>query len=125
MPLLWVDDHPENNVSIVRALQGLGISVDTVLSTREALAHLERQTYGLIISDLGRFEDGEEQPMAGKDLLDALKERGITTPVIIFAGARGKQLEQELLAAGASLVSQRASQVFEEAVRICTTSTLR
>jgi len=118
-PVLWVDDHPENNISIVRALQGLNIAVDTVLSTNEALDHVQRANYGLIITDLGRKEGGTEHPMAGRELIEQLRQRGDATPVIVFAGSRGKENERELKAAGAYLVTQRASEVFEEAVRIC------
>ena len=112
-----MDDHPENNLSIIQALHSLNIRVDSVRSTQEALAQIERRGYCLVISDLGRFENGQEQDMAGRELLEALRARDVATPVIIFGGPRAKQKEDELLAAGAMLVSQRASQVFEEAVR--------
>ena len=120
LPILWVDDHPENNVSIVNALTRLDIPVTTARSTAEALDLLGRGEFSLIISDLGRTEDGIERDMAGRELLDALRQQNIATPVIIFAGLRGTRHRDELLAAGARLVTQRASEVFEQAVRYVT-----
>lgn len=120
LPILWVDDRPENNVSIVNALTRLDIPVTIARTTEEALGLVDAGEFALIISDLGRVEGGVQQDMAGRDLLVALRERGITTPVIVFAGARGIRHRDELVAAGAQLVSQRASEVFEQAVRYAT-----
>jgi DNA-binding NarL/FixJ family response regulator len=66
------------------------------------------------------MEGGENHQMAGLELLNALRDRGITTPVIIYAGARGVSRRQELEQAGARLVTQKPSEVFDEAVRTVT-----
>ena len=119
-PILWVDDHPQNNTSIVQAIGSLGIRVETVLSTDEALRRLEAGPYALVISDLGRKEGNIENPMAGNDLIIAMRARHIETPVIIYAGSRGEENRATLEASGATLVTQRASEVFTEAVRAVT-----
>jgi len=118
--ILWVDDHPENNLSITQALAELKIRVDTVLSTDEAIRRLTSTYYALVISDLGRTEDGTENPMAGNDLILAMRAQGIETPVIIYAGLRGWQNRATLEASGAMLVTRRPSEVFSEAVRVVT-----
>lgn len=118
--ILWVDDYPENNKSIVGALRGLGIVVDLALSTTEAMARFDQQTYGLIISDLGRREDGHENEMAGRDLVTALRSRGDLIPIFIYAGARGMLHESDLREAGANLVTNRPTVLFEAAVHSVT-----
>ncbi|HEV7898266.1 MAG TPA: response regulator [Planosporangium sp.] len=82
--ILWVDDNPEWNVSLVRLFRQLGMAVDTSLSTQEALTKLEGRSYDLIISDMRR--DSEQPPeTAGITLIEALGQRGVRLPVIIFA----------------------------------------
>jgi CheY-like chemotaxis protein len=119
-PILWVDDHPENNLAIVRALNSLGIRVDTVLSTTEALARLQTTDYALVISDLGRIEDSQNKPMAGRELIEEIREAELAVPVVIYAGQRAMHQRQALEAAGARRVAARASEVFEEAVKAAT-----
>jgi CheY-like chemotaxis protein len=118
--ILWVDDYPSNNTAIVEAFTSLGIRVDLALSTEEALRKCTERDYGLVISDLGRREAGAEDDMAGLHLIQELSERRIDVPVIVFAGSRGMTHQAELMAAGATLVTNRASQLFERAVSIVT-----
>jgi CheY-like chemotaxis protein len=120
LPVLWVDDVPSNNTGIVNALNALDIVVHQVLSTRDAIRRLQQEEYAVIISDLGRREDGRNVEMAGLELLNELAQMSVATPVIIFAGARALRHEDELRGAGASLVTQRPSEVFSEAVRCVT-----
>jgi CheY-like chemotaxis protein len=122
LPILWVDDHPENNASIIAALQALGITVVTALSTEEALEKLGAADFALVITDLGRREAGTQRDMAGLELLTAMKELPLAPPSVVFAGPRGLQNRDQLLAAGARLVTQKPSEVFNEAVRYVTGS---
>jgi CheY-like chemotaxis protein len=64
--VLWVDDHPENNELEIRALNRLGVQVETVASNEEAEQAVRRNSYDLIISDIGR--DEPEEPKAGLEL---------------------------------------------------------
>jgi CheY-like chemotaxis protein len=105
-PILWVDDHPTNNASIIRALADqFGIRVDIALATREALDLFRRQKYSLIISDLGREEEGENKPMAGLELIQAVRDTDRLTPIFIFAGFRAMEHKRQLEEAGANLVT--------------------
>ena len=115
--ILWVDDFPENNASIAEALRSLDIRVDTARSTEEALSRLENQQYGLIISDLGRREAGGENQMAGLDLINAVRQIGLSVPIFIYAGHRGMLHEGELREAGANLVTSRPTVILEAATR--------
>lgn len=94
--LLWVDDHPTNNVSLRTLFSNYGINVDLALSTEEALAMLGRTSYAVIISDMGRGEDRE----AGHTLLKLLREKGDKTPFIIHSTSASAQREAETKALG-------------------------
>jgi CheY-like chemotaxis protein len=80
--ILWVDDHPENNTYGMRYFQDNGIEVAVALSTEQALSLTEHNSYAVIVSDVCR----REGPREGYVLLDALRERGDSTPFIVFSG---------------------------------------
>jgi len=80
--LLWVDDHPENNISERRILTSLGVAVDTARSTSEVLDLLPNTSYDLIFSDLKR--DGvEDEGIRFLDQVVTLKHR---KPTIFYTG---------------------------------------
>lgn len=89
--LLWVDDHPANNLSLRTLFSNYGINVDLALSTDEALAMAGRTSYAVIISDMGRGEDRE----AGHTLLKLLREKGDKTPFIIHSTSATAKREAE------------------------------
>ncbi|MFI0977621.1 response regulator [Streptomyces sp. NPDC021093] len=80
--ILWIDDHPEGNASLVELFRTAGIEVDVSVSTEEATPLFRRNTYDIIISDIDR--DGDQQ--AGIAMLRVLERYGIHTPVLIYAG---------------------------------------
>src|SRR5262249_29255811 len=108
-PVLWVDDHPENNIQERHALDALGIRVDLAASTAQALSLIDSNHYGLIITDLGRDEDGVRKDDAGLELIQQLRARGDTTPIAVYAAMRAFQRSSELRAAGATQVFNRAT----------------
>ena len=114
--ILWVDDRPANNRFLIEAFGELQINVETALSTDEALQHLERERFDVIISDMGRPGDDR----AGYTLLRALAERSDTTPVIIYAGSDSEQHRKEARAAGAIDSTNRPDRVFSEVTSILT-----
>lgn len=78
--LLWVDDHPEGNASLIQLFRAAGMEVDTALSTAEALSRLRMRSYDVILSDNGRQQD----PSAGISMLRDLDDLGIDTPVVLY-----------------------------------------
>ena len=82
--VLWVDDQPSGNAWEIDQLQQQNIRVTTKLSTEEALAELSANPgrYGVVITDMGRYGDRR----AGYTLLKAMRDHGIQTPVVIYAG---------------------------------------
>lgn len=80
--LLWVDDHPENNLNERRMFKQLNVEVDTAKSTDEALQMLKYAKYDLILSDMYRADN----PADGLDFLNKFREIDETTPVIFYIG---------------------------------------
>jgi CheY-like chemotaxis protein len=78
--ILWVDDHPENNLNERRMFRQLKVDVDTTNSTDEALSMLQKGNYDLVLSDMKRADDDT----AGLTFLKQLKEQH--TPVIFYIG---------------------------------------
>jgi CheY-like chemotaxis protein len=81
--LLWVDDHPENNLNERRMFRQLGVDIDSAKSTEEALAMLAAANYDVVFSDMARADDAA----AGLDLLRRLREHGSKAPVIFYMGS--------------------------------------
>jgi CheY-like chemotaxis protein len=107
--VLWVDDRPDNNVHERQALEAVGISFVLSTSTEDALDQIGRQTFDLIISDMGRPPD----PRAGYTLLDKLRASGNRTPFIIYAGSRSSEHQQEAKQHGAIGCTNRPNELFE------------
>jgi hypothetical protein len=78
--VLWVDDVPGNNRSECQLLTALGLRVDQVRSTAEALTALASATYDLILSDMAR----DEESNAGLRMLGRLG--GGSPPVVFYVG---------------------------------------
>lgn len=81
--LLWVDDHPENNLNERRMFRQLGVDIDSAKSTEEALAILAAAKYDVVFSDMARGDDA----VAGLDLLRQMRQHGSNVPVIFYMGS--------------------------------------
>lgn len=57
--ILWIDDHPEDNVAIRRVFQDLGANVTVTLDTAEAADALRRGFFDVVISDIVRPEGND------------------------------------------------------------------
>ncbi len=95
--VLWVDDQPDNNRYERQALEAFGIRIDLSTSTDDALERIQRRSYDLIISDMGRLPDAR----AGYTLLDQLRSVGDQTPFIIYASSRDPKHVREAREHGA------------------------
>lgn len=93
--VLWVDDHPDNNIHERKAFEAIGLRFTLARSTEEALTILggRDRPFAAIISDMGRPPD----PRAGYTLLDTLRSpgRGDKTPFIIYAGSSAPEHKRE------------------------------
>src|SRR5690606_23956028 len=82
--ILWVDDHPENNVMLAETWRRDGIHVEIARSTSDALRLLDQRRYGLVISDMVRTESDTEVPDAGLQLLHQVRARDTSTPFALY-----------------------------------------
>ncbi|HSI82768.1 MAG: two-component system response regulator [Candidatus Methylacidiphilales bacterium] len=111
--VLWVDDRPQNNVSVRQIFEAMGIRFTLALSTKEALAAMEHSRFAVIISDMGR----EEGPREGYVLLDQLREMGNRTPFFIYASSNAPEHKQEALEHGGQGSTNRPQELIERVIR--------
>lgn len=96
--VLWVDDHPQNNLYEKRFFENHRIAVHNVTGSADALRLLAMYDYDVVISDMGRGEDR----LAGLKLAAQMRAREHTTPLIIYTvrpdGAAAQQAQREMVA---------------------------
>lgn len=124
--ILWVDDYPINNALVFEKLESDGIRVDRSLSTREGLKLFGQRSYDIVLSDMGRKEDGQEVPDAGVVLTQAIRKTGAKVPIFVYCSNRARDLHgQSALDAGANNVTSSAVELYgfiEEALQKSKTS---
>ena len=96
--LLWVDDHPQNNIYEARFFQNHRIAVHNVTGSADALRLLSMYDYEVVISDMGRGEDR----LAGLKLAGQMRAQGNKTPLIIYTvrpdGEEAQRAQREMAA---------------------------
>jgi CheY-like chemotaxis protein len=104
--ILWVDDNPKNNAYFIQSLQEQGMDIVTALSTREGLEKFSNIDFDLVISDMGRTEEGRHNPLAGIELTRQIRLLNETVPIFIFSSSKAAMEHgQEAVKAGASEVT--------------------
>jgi len=112
--ILWVDDNPKNNATLVQHLSERGIKVVTADSTSDGLSKFSAGRFDRIITDMGRTERGDYNPTAGVDLIKAIRERDPAIPIIVYCSWRAAQQHMtETLAAGAKVVTSSPTSVID------------
>jgi CheY-like chemotaxis protein len=110
--ILWVDDNPKNNSYLISQLQNLGITIDQVTSTREAVAAFASSDYGAVISDMGRKEGDAYNVTAGADVTRVLRTQSPEVPIIIYCAAKAAQrYGVDAFTAGANAVTASATEL--------------
>lgn len=112
--ILWVDDRPENNIYERQAFEAQGLTFQLALSTAEALNYLEREKFAAIISDMGRKEGSNE----GYVLLSKIREMGLKTPYVIYAGSNLPEHKRMARENGALGATNKASELFEMVMNV-------
>ena len=110
--VLWVDDQPKNNSYFIQQLLDSGIQVDLALSTIEGLKYFERNEYRVVISDIGRSEDGMYKPRAGLDILKSIRQANPQIPIVLYTSSRGvREHLDEATQLGAMLVTSSPTEM--------------
>lgn len=78
--ILWVDDYPINNESVINLFSDRGIHFDIGLTTEQGLKLYKSELYDLIITDMGRGHEYD----AGLSLLKELKILRCQVPIIVY-----------------------------------------
>jgi CheY-like chemotaxis protein len=107
--ILWVDDRPSNNIYERKSLEALGVRFTLSTSTEDALEKIRGTHFDAIISDMGRPPD----PRAGYTLLDQLRESGVKTPFIIYAGSSAQKHKEEAKRHGALGSTNNPQELFQ------------
>nr|WP_314541835.1 EAL domain-containing protein [uncultured Massilia sp.] len=81
--LLLVDDEPRLLSSLYELLQGRGFQLTTASTGSEAIAHLSRLQFDLVLLDL-RLPD-----IGGHEIMDFINDRGVGADVIVMSGEVG------------------------------------
>ena len=100
--VLWVDDHPDNNIYESLALMRLGFVITAATSNDAARRFMSEAEFDLVITDLGRDDTKDD----GASLITELHEKAPTLPVIVYA-TRADERRNGLIAQGASAVEDR------------------
>ncbi len=116
--VLWVDDHPLNNLFERRALSKMGIFCDAFTSNDEAMAALNLNLYDLVISDYGRDNALE----TGGDLLRAIRNAGLDIPFIYYTFGVNDQVKSEALIQGAFAIVETPDQLVSEVLKTLSAS---
>jgi CheY-like chemotaxis protein len=84
--ILWVDDFPSNNKSIMDIYKNIGVQFDIAIDNESAYELLKRNKYNLVISDMGRHSEN----MAGIFLIKNINQMSINIkpPVIFYASSK-------------------------------------
>ncbi len=85
--ILWVDDYPSNNESIIKLFEDRGIQFDIAITTRQGVELFKRELYDLVITDMGRGNESD----AGISLIEELRHLHCQVPIVVFASDRAIQ----------------------------------
>ncbi|GAB3358883.1 response regulator [Giesbergeria sinuosa] len=104
--ILWVDDIPRNNSTLMENLKDQVKSVDVAISTDQGIKLFLENKYDLIISDMGRPEGDH----AGIDLTKRVRELNSEIPIFIYCGSwAARNLREESLNAGVNEITASGS----------------
>ncbi|GAB7079950.1 hypothetical protein [Megalodesulfovibrio paquesii] len=83
--LLWVDDNPKNNAVLIGGMQVFGVQVETALTTAAAMERFTKGGIAMVISDMGRIENGVYHPRAGLELAEQIRALDENIPIALYS----------------------------------------
>jgi CheY-like chemotaxis protein len=110
--LLWADDSSLRTNYVVAQLASLGLQIDYVHSTAEALKRLDEKRFDAVISGLGRTEAGTYDPRAGLALVREAVARGGEVPIHVYDVGLTPSTAASLTDAGAAGVATTPTELF-------------
>ncbi len=110
--ILLLDDDPTIRRAIERHLRSQGHQVVASADGREGLDLLESRRFDLVLTDL------RMPRLSGMELLQAMHERGMATPVIVLTGYASIEAAVEAMKLGASDFISKPLQLEEITLRV-------
>lgn len=122
--ILWVDDHPENNLLLAHHLAEVGAEIRNVLDTSSAISAVQSTQFAAVISDMGRGTDSK----AGLGLLSGLRQIAATSPCLVFtsptqvteSAAAAEELGAAICTSGCASLLRCLADILERARRTMT-----
>ena len=59
LKVLWVDDYPINNEAIMNLFKSKNVQFDIAISTDQGIELFQRESYDIIITDMGRGTESD------------------------------------------------------------------
>jgi CheY-like chemotaxis protein len=113
--ILWVDDDPDRKAVELTQLMGRGFQIDYAESTEDALAYAVNGDYVAVVTNMQRREKGVYRPKAGIELTRALREAGITVPVLGYCSVGSvAKFAAEATEVGAAAVTASPIELFHQ-----------
>ncbi|MBK6972724.1 MAG: hypothetical protein IPH26_07125 [Sterolibacteriaceae bacterium] len=116
--MLWVDDRPANNESERKLLRVHGIVFDNVVSSGEALEQLAKESYDLVITDLGRRDSSDRSATAGAAFIEQPVLRQGGPRLVVYAGTWALAQKDDLVRRGANDVMANREQLIDTVLRL-------
>ncbi|MBD5540650.1 MAG: response regulator [Lachnospiraceae bacterium] len=79
--ILWVDDYPINNETVINLLKDKNIHFDIALTTKQGVELFRSKQYDIVITDMGRGDESD----AGISLIKELKHLHCQILIIVYA----------------------------------------
>ena len=80
--LLWIDEHPQNNVNEIGLFKRLGMQIDLASTDDEATQRLSQGAYDVVLSNWTRAGD----PDAGKNFIPQVRGAMLNPEIVFYVG---------------------------------------
>ncbi|WP_091753256.1 response regulator [Methylobacterium sp. ap11] len=123
LKVLWVDDHPENNIDLQFAFQALGIVVICIDSNERIQRAFEETYFDAVITDMARDNMGNNRPadmQGGLKTVDIIRKNYPTTKVIIYAAQWAASHRNDNLQNPVVLITNYTQDVYREITELAT-----
>jgi CheY-like chemotaxis protein len=115
--VLWIDDRPEGNTGLTKAIKALGIDVVSVEDNSQiSVAFQTAKKFDIVITDMSR--DRPKDHRAGLKTVEIIKSKYPDVPVIIFAGRYGSEHKHDKLETPIVLITDNPQQVLDMVFRL-------
>jgi len=121
MKVLWVDDHPQNNIGLQYAFQTLGmivVCIDSDAGIPVSFATAGR--FDVVITDVARDGDGARAAdrTAGLKTINTIKSSHPSTPIIVYSGSFAAEHASDPLVSPVISITNDPQKVFDLVIDI-------